>query len=85
MKIVLGLLIGFLMGISYFIILRIRVHYVFVKKYIYYIGWVLSISAFGIIFLMLNKHIDFDIISFFIGILLAQISAVSYSLVRSKE
>lgn len=84
MKIVSGLLMGYLMGIFYLIILRIRVKFVFRRKYIYYIGWFLSLSAFAIIFLILNKHIGFNIISFFIGILLAQASVVSFSLIKSK-
>lgn len=81
---VLGAFIGFCMGFLYFLALRIRTNFIFKKRYIYYIGWIVSLIVFSLVFLQLNKLVSFDIIGFFIGILVAQIFVVSWIFVKTK-
>ncbi len=85
MKIFEGLIIGFAMGIVYFSVLKIRTKFVFGKKYLYYIGWIISLIIFSSTFLYLNRFIAFDMISFLIGILIAQISVVSFYFLKSQK
>ena len=85
MKILEGLTIGFLMGASYFMVLRLRTRFIFGKKYLYYIGWILSLVVFSIVFLYINKHLVFDMVSFLIGIFIAQISIVSFYFFKSQK
>jgi|GEM_PF-1406926 amino acid permease len=85
MKIFEGLTIGFLMGASYLMVLRLRTRFIFGKKYLYYIGWIISLAVFSFVFLFLNKRIAFDMVSFLIGIFIAQISIVSFYFFKSQK
>jgi len=85
MKIFEGFIAGFTMGLVYFLVLKVRTKFIFGKKYLYYIGWILSLAVFSIVFLYINKHLVFDLISFMIGILLAQISTISFYFFKSQK
>ncbi len=85
MKIFEGFIVGFSMGLFYFVVLKIRTKFVLGKKYLYYIGWVLSLVIFSILFIYINKRLAFDITFFMVGILLAQISTVSFYFIKAKK
>ncbi len=85
MKVLEGLLTGFLMGFVYFLVLRIRTRFVFGKKYLYYIGWILSLMVFSVVFLYVNKYMAFDIVSFLIGVFIAQMTVVSFYYIKSQK
>ncbi|GAB6078171.1 hypothetical protein JCM8795_08570 [Hydrogenobaculum acidophilum] len=80
-----GLIIGFTMGIIYFGTLRIRTKFIFGKKYLYYVGWIISLIIFSSIFLYLNRLIVFDTMYFLVGIFIAQISVVSFYFIKSQK
>lgn len=79
---IIGFIFGFLMGLFYYVFLRIRVSFIFKSKIVYYLGWILSMSVFAILFLVLHKHIQFDVLGFLTGVLVAQISVLSYSFIN---
>lgn len=85
MKIFEGFITGFTMGLVYFVVLKVRIRFVFGKKYLYYISWILSLVVFSIVFLYINKRLAFDITYFIVGILLAQISTISFYFLKAKK
>jgi hypothetical protein len=85
MKIFEGFIAGFTMGLVYFLVLKVRTKFIFGKKYLYYIGWIISLGVFSFVFLFLNKCIAFDMVSFLIGIFIAQISIVSFYFFKSQK
>ncbi|MGC8676776.1 MAG: permease [Hydrogenobaculum sp.] len=85
MKIFEGFMAGFTMGLAYFAVLKMRIKFIFGKKYLYYIGWILSLVVFSMVFLYINKRLAFDITYFMVGILLAQISTVSFYFLKAKK
>ncbi len=80
-----GFLIDYLMGFVYFVVLRFRTKFALKRKYLYYIGWILSLLVFSFVFLLLNKKLSFNLIAFLSGILIAQISVVSFYFYKEKK